>query len=80
MARKFMSIAWPAFIAACLLELVVFALVDPLELHWGGHILEVSRMTAYTGAFFVFWAATALASALTCLLATTTSDVRHGVR
>ncbi len=32
--KQLMLIVWPAFMSACLLELVVFALVDPLDLHW----------------------------------------------
>jgi len=30
--QRLMVVAWPAFMAACLLELVVFAFADPLEL------------------------------------------------
>ena len=31
-----MGLAWPAFIAACLLELLVFAMVDPQDVTWSG--------------------------------------------
>ena len=63
-----MRIVWPAFIAACLLELVVFAVIDPQDLHWGGQALPSSRQGIYTGAFFVFWLLAAVGSALTALL------------
>ena len=63
-----MSIAWPGFISACVLELVVFALVDPRELHWGGQSLGWSRQAVYTGAFFVFWCAGLVTGTLTSLL------------
>jgi hypothetical protein len=36
-------VAWPAFLAACLLELAVFALVDPLDLQWAGQSIAWSR-------------------------------------
>jgi len=50
-----MGILWPAFLAACLLELVVFALVDPSGLEWAGDRLGWSRQSVHTAAFFVFW-------------------------
>ena len=67
-ARTLMVVAWPAFLAACLLELLVFAVVDPLDLRWAGQALGWSRAGVYTGAFFVFWAATIAACALSLLL------------
>jgi hypothetical protein len=64
-----MGLAWPAFIAACLLELVVFAMVDPHDVRWTGQPLGLSRMGVYTAGFFVFWAVSAVGCALTALLA-----------
>jgi hypothetical protein len=69
MSRTIMGLAWPAFIAACLLELVVFAMVDPHDVRWTGQPLGLSRMGVYTAAFFVFWAVSAVGCALTALLA-----------
>jgi len=66
--RKLMGIVWPAFLAACLLQAAVFALVDPLELHWSGQELGWSRQAVYAAAFFLFWAAAMVSSALTALL------------
>jgi hypothetical protein len=68
MAHRMMWIAWPAFMAACTLELMVFALVDPLELQWSGQNLGWSRQTVYTIAFFAFWFVSMGACALTTLL------------
>ena len=67
--QKLMWIAWPAFLVAGLLEMLVFAMVDPQDLHWFGQPLELSRQGIYTLAFFVFWGVTMLSSALTTLLA-----------
>ncbi len=61
-SKLMMAVAWPAFLAACLLEAVVFAVVDPLELSWGDGPLGWSRQAVYTVAFFIFWAATLLSS------------------
>ena len=65
-----MRVLWPAFIAACLLELVVFAVVDPQDLHWLGQAVTLSRQTVYSLSFFVFWAICTGSAALTALLAT----------
>ncbi|WP_137916830.1 hypothetical protein [Hydrogenophaga sp. 2FB] len=68
-ARQWMGIAWPAFLLAAVLEMLVFAMVDPSDLHWrGGRPVEASRQAVYTMAFFVFWAVTAASSALTLWL------------
>ena len=50
-----MLIIWPAFLAACLLEALVFAMIDPGEVHWLGYQLQMSRQGVYTAAFFGFW-------------------------
>lgn len=65
---KWTAIVWPAFLTACLLEVLVFAFVDPHELHWLGQPLEFSRQGVYTMAFFAFWAVTLVASGLAALL------------
>jgi hypothetical protein len=50
------------------IEMVVFAFVDPNDLHWAGESLGWSRQAVYTVAFFIFWALTMASSALTTLL------------
>lgn len=65
--RKLMSIAWPAFLGACLLELLVFGLVDPQDVHLPGPH-GWSRQAVYTVAFFAFWGICLASSALTALL------------
>lgn len=63
-----MWIAWPAFLSACMLELVVFAMVDPHDLHWFGQPLALSRQGVYTMSFFAFWAISAVSNGLTAVL------------
>ncbi len=67
-ARHWMGIAWPAFMLAAVLEMIVFAMVDPGDLHWFGQPLAWSRQAVYTVSFFVFWGVTVASSALTALL------------
>lgn len=62
-------ILWPSFLAACLLEGVVFAMVDPGEVHWPGVFPQPSRQGVYTIAFFVFWAITTACTSLALWLA-----------
>lgn len=76
--QKLMWIVWPAFLAACALELLVFALIDPDDLHWAGQPLGLSRQGVYSAAFFVFWAVCAVSSALTALLGTSSAELNAG--
>lgn len=64
-----LAILWPSFLMAGVLEMLVFALVDPSALRWmGGESLALSSSAVYTLAFFVFWAVIACAGLLTRLL------------
>lgn len=76
-AQRWMWIAWPAFLVAAVLEMVVFAMVDPGDLHWFGSPLELSRQAIYTLAFFVFWGVTMASSALTTLLSMSPFEVNR---
>lgn len=67
--RRLAAVAWPAFLMAGVLEMLVFSLVDPGDLHWlGGASVEIDRKAVYTVAFFVFWVVVGLGSALTQLI------------
>jgi hypothetical protein len=77
MTQRMMWIAWPAFLAACGLELLVFAFVDPDDLHWAGQALHWSRQAVYTFAFFAFWAVVAAACWLTTLLRLTPLEINQ---
>lgn len=69
MNRVALQILWPAFLMAGVLEVGVFALVDPSDLHWlGGAPIEASRQAIYSLAFMAFWAVIAVACAFTALL------------
>ena len=75
LSQRIMWITWPAFLVAGVLEVLVFSVVDPQDLQWFGHPVELSRQGVYTIAFFVFWAVTMLSSALTTLLAMSPFEV-----
>jgi hypothetical protein len=72
-SQRMMSVVWPAFIMAGVLEMLVFAVVDPHDMQWFGQPFEMSRQGIYTLAFFAFWLVTSLSSMLTTYLATPSS-------
>lgn len=76
-AERILSVLWPAFMMAGVLEVLVFAVVDPASLTWyGGPPIEWSPQAVYTVTFFIFWGAIAAACALTALLARQAHAVR----
>lgn len=67
--RTALQILWPAFIAAGVMELLVFAHVDPADVHTvAGAPVELSRQAVYTLSFFAFWVVIAAAGAVSCWL------------
>lgn len=67
--RRVAAILWPSFLMAGVLEMLVFVVVDPGDLHWfGGEALDWSNQAVYTVTFLIFWAVIATAGALTALL------------
>ena len=75
--QRLMWIIWPAFLLAGVLEMVVFAMVDPNDLSWFGQPVEWSREAIYTVAYFVFWGITMVSSALTTLLSMSPFEVNR---
>ncbi|MDZ7863603.1 hypothetical protein [Acidovorax sp.] len=76
-SQRLMWIAWPAFLMAGVLEMLVFAMVDPQDMHWFGQPLALSREGVYTIAFFAFWLVTMASSALTTLLSMSPFEVNR---
>jgi hypothetical protein len=75
MRHRWMSALWASFLMAGVLEMVVFALVEPDSLRWfGGDTLDLAPRAVYTLAFFVFWAITAVGAGLALLLCTRPAD------
>jgi hypothetical protein len=66
-SRALMWILWPSFLVAAATSATVFAMIDPLDIQFLGHI-EVGRQVVYGGAFFLFWLMAALSSALTLFI------------
>ena len=74
--QRALTILWPAFLMAGVLEMLVFSLVDPGQLHWfGGAAIETSASTVYSLAFIVFWAVIAAAGLMSHLLAESATEI-----
>ena len=69
MSQRTMTILWPSFLMAGVLEGLIFSVVDPSELRWLGHAaIEASPQAVYTLSFLAIWALVSTSGALTALL------------
>ena len=69
--EQVLLILWPSFLMAGVLEMLVFAVVDPSSLHWfGAEPIAWSRSAVYSVTFFIFWAVISTSGAITRLLET----------
>jgi len=76
--QRVLTILWPAFLMAGVLEMVVFSVVAPGQLHWfGGEALQFTPAAVYTAAFFVFWAVVTLSGVITRLLDGDPEDINR---
>jgi hypothetical protein len=78
--KRWVLISWPAFLAACLLEALVFATIDPREVHWPGQLVQPSPQAVYTVAFLSFWVIAMACSSLVLWLGKPTRDVNDTAR
>jgi len=70
-----MAVAWASFLAAGVLEALVFAVVDPADLRWfGAAPVQLSAQAIYTISFLIFWSVIALGASLTLLLVSLPAD------
>ena len=68
-ARRAAVVLWPAFLMAGVLEVLVFAFVDPATLQWvDGERLRWSSQAVHSVAFLVFWGVIAASATLTTWL------------
>jgi hypothetical protein len=68
-ATRALMIVWPAFVMAGVLEMLVFAVVDPDSLHWFGvEPLHWTRSAVYSVTFLIFWLVVSTSAAITHLL------------
>lgn len=72
------AVLWPAFLMAGVIEMLIFAVVDPSDLRWfGQEPVDWPRETIYSVTFLLCWAVTGLSSGLTALLALPADEVNR---
>ena len=69
-------IVWPSFIAGGVGTVLLFTVLDPVDLRFVGP-WELSRQAGYTLGFLFLWALAAASSALTCFLQRSASEVNR---
>ena len=74
-SQRIVAVLWPAFLVAGMLEMLLFACCDPLDLHWFGRTVDWSRDTVYSVGFLILWAGCSFSAWLT--LSVTGSSVRR---
>ena len=67
MKRQMMLILWPSFLVAAAANALFFTIFDPVDFVIFGPF-GLSRLTAYSTGFLLFWALGAASSAFTCFL------------
>ena len=78
MKERSLRILWPAFLVAGVLEMLVFAVVDPNDLRWfGGPPIDWPAVAIYSVTFLMFWGAIATAGALTALLSLSADELNQ---
>jgi hypothetical protein len=77
-AREWIAILWPAFVAASLLEIVVFAGFDPHDVNLFG--IDASSEAVYSIAFFAFWAITSATGVVTWSLSRSSEEINRWQR
>lgn len=76
MRRLALTVLWPAFLMAGVLEALVFVVVNPEELRWfGGPAVALSTSAVYTVTFLIIWAVMSTSGALTALLLRSADEV-----
>ncbi len=64
--ERAIQILWPSFIVAGIMDILLFAFYDPMQVIYQGAALFDSRLAAYSATFFIFWLFGASSSILTC--------------
>ena len=75
MKHHAVQILWPAFLVSGVLEILLFATFDPLEIRWFGGLVDWTPVAIYSVVFLLLWGLVASAGALTALLRLTAEEL-----
>ena len=66
--QRWMAVVWTAFLAAGVVEMLVFAAFDPQDMLWPAGAAQLSRTALYSLSFLLFWGVLVVAGYITLLL------------
>jgi len=73
--RHLLLVAWPSFVIAGVLEMLVFSAARPEDMKGlGGVLADMTPTGVYTVVFLCFWAICAAGTLLTLILAAPTAE------
>ncbi len=75
MKHRVLQILWPAFLVAGVMEILLVAAFDPVEIRWFGGLLGWQPVAIYSVVFLALWGLVASAGALTVLLRLTAEEL-----
>lgn len=76
-ARFAFAVGWASFLAAGVLEALVFSVVDPHEVRWfDAAPVDMPALAVYTVGFLIFWGVSALGASITLLLVSLPDEER----
>jgi len=73
--HRALQILWPAFLVAGVIEMLLFASIEPGEVRWFGFLLGWEPVTIHSIVFLLLWLLVSGASAMTVLLQQTAEEL-----
>jgi hypothetical protein len=75
MRLRILTILWPSFLMAIVLDGLVFSAFDPADVGLDHGVETISPLGIYTMGFLLFWSVISCASGMTALLVVEQDDV-----
>ena len=77
MLKRMISVLWPSFLIAGVVDVLFFTLFDPTQFLYQEEPLFESYLAAHSVGFFLFWLMGIGSSALTCYFQRSANDINH---
>jgi len=68
MMKRWAVMLWSSFLAGGLAEVLFFTVIDPIQLYFLGHEVELGPLATYSLGFLFFWLLALASSALSLFL------------
>lgn len=69
--KQWVVLAWASFVVAGVAEILFFTVIDPAQLYFLGHEVELGPLATYSIGFLFFWLFAAASSAFSAFLTRT---------